>query len=601
MKIQHKAMLLRHYKDDTKRMLQEMQSIACCNHPFIISLAYAFQTPMLAMMTLPLAVYGDLGVLIMNSPCKRIPLPHVQFYVAEIVSALVYLHSNGLIYRDLKPANVLLNSDGHVLLADFGAIADVEGVISACTNSKVTTYANANKAPDSHSGSKDSASVHVATPLPLFRVYQSIEQNQQEQEQQIQERQSSPGRSGNQGNKGDHEEKAGVEDEDSTPGEPLRDRAKSIVGTVAYMAPEILFKFGSGEFSDITYTKAVDYWSLGVTTYAMIYGRLPFRQVKLDKLQEQLANGLSKSHANYYQVFRQIFGRITYAGIDNCGGYSYDSNASDYCSSLTISQMQENEAIISSFINNLVEFNPLVRGTGVNSSGNARGKIERVESAAESDEECLVKVFKKGSPVQDGIKGHDFFKNINWEMLESKKVVPPPLPPQVLAVMNAKYFGTGLDINGDFSSQQIGDKPSNLSRTTSDTSSSTLSLPKPKGIFDIKNNTLEDVLARNNRKAWLTADKKSVTVKVAEEIKKPRGSWLPWKAKAGVNEKAGATAQPTSNIRAQPREADGKVYRIRPEEQQYFSNWYYVSPEVVDEEFNAQKISLHKSTVGFQT
>lgn len=44
----------------------------------------------------------------------------VKFYLAELALALNHLHYLGIIYRDLKPENVLLDSDGHIALTDFG-------------------------------------------------------------------------------------------------------------------------------------------------------------------------------------------------------------------------------------------------------------------------------------------------------------------------------------------------------------------------------------------------------------------------------------------------------------------------------------------------
>ena len=50
----------------------------------------------------------------------RLPEEIAKFYFAEILLGLEYIHSKGIVYRDLKPENVLIDIDGHIKLADFG-------------------------------------------------------------------------------------------------------------------------------------------------------------------------------------------------------------------------------------------------------------------------------------------------------------------------------------------------------------------------------------------------------------------------------------------------------------------------------------------------
>ena len=127
MKIQTKKGLLECFSDDPWRVDGEKQAFAACRHPFIVPLDYAFQTDTLAIMVLGLATAGDLQKALQEAPEEKLNEERVQFYAAELVLGLSHLHQMGLMYRDLKPNNVILNEDGHVQLVDLGGVVDDEG------------------------------------------------------------------------------------------------------------------------------------------------------------------------------------------------------------------------------------------------------------------------------------------------------------------------------------------------------------------------------------------------------------------------------------------------------------------------------------------
>ena len=101
-----------------KYAITERNVLTFCNHPFIVKLHAAFQTFDRLFLVLTYCPGGDLAKYLSKE--KRFAESKAKLYAAEILLALEHLHKKDIIYRDLKPDNVVLDSEGHALLTDFG-------------------------------------------------------------------------------------------------------------------------------------------------------------------------------------------------------------------------------------------------------------------------------------------------------------------------------------------------------------------------------------------------------------------------------------------------------------------------------------------------
>ncbi|XP_058053378.1 ribosomal protein S6 kinase beta-2 isoform X2 [Anopheles bellator] len=129
MKVLKKASIVRNQKD-TAHTRAERNILEAVRHPFIVELVYAFQTGGKLYLILEYLSGGELfmhlereGIFLEDTAC---------FYLCEIILALEHLHNLGIIYRDLKPENVLLDAQGHVKLTDFGLCKEhiQEGIVT---------------------------------------------------------------------------------------------------------------------------------------------------------------------------------------------------------------------------------------------------------------------------------------------------------------------------------------------------------------------------------------------------------------------------------------------------------------------------------------
>ncbi|PWA87266.1 Protein kinase, catalytic domain-containing protein [Artemisia annua] len=251
MKVMDKVSLASRKK--LSRAQTERDILQLLDHPFLPTLYTHFETDRFSCLVMEYCPGGDLHTLRQRQPGKHFSEYAARFYAAEVLLALEYLHMLGVVYRDLKPENVLVRDDGHIMLSDFDL--SLRCTVSPTLIKSSSLNSDPTKRPPNSSFcvqpaciEPTSACIQPACFLPKFFPQRN------------------------------KKKKTPKPRTDPTPlfgqlpellAEPTGARSMSFVGTHEYLAPEIIKGEGHGS--------AVDWWTFGIFLHELLYGRTPFK------------------------------------------------------------------------------------------------------------------------------------------------------------------------------------------------------------------------------------------------------------------------------------------------------------------------------------
>ncbi|KAL5225234.1 hypothetical protein ABZP36_011873 [Zizania latifolia] len=239
MKVMDKASLESRRK--LSRAQTEREILQLLDHPFLPTLYAHFETDRFACLVMEFCPGGDLHALRQRQPGKHFPEHAARFYAAEVLLALEYLHMLGVVYRDLKPENVLVRDDGHIMLSDF----DLS--LRCAVSPTLVKYSLGSDGANAQSCAQPAACIQPTCFMPKLFGQKSKKSKSSQQRHQNHQAFTLP----------------------EVVVEPTGARSMSFVGTHEYLAPEIIKGEGHGS--------AVDWWTFGVFLHELMYGKTPFK------------------------------------------------------------------------------------------------------------------------------------------------------------------------------------------------------------------------------------------------------------------------------------------------------------------------------------
>ena len=106
-------------RDDlVKNAAEERDILLSCDHPFLCGMEYVFQTSLRLYFIMPFINGGELDRIFIKK--RRFTESDVKFYIAQMVIGIGKLHEKGIVHRDLKLSNVLVDETGYIKIIDFG-------------------------------------------------------------------------------------------------------------------------------------------------------------------------------------------------------------------------------------------------------------------------------------------------------------------------------------------------------------------------------------------------------------------------------------------------------------------------------------------------